>query len=193
MIERTALESGGWHERALRCPSPNFNARPPGLVPRLIVLHSISLPPGQFHGDAVYRLFTNTLDWDAHPYYGSIRGLQVSAHFFIRRNGQLLQFVSCNDRAWHAGKSSFQGQDNCNDFSIGIELEGLEGRHFTQKQYRRLAALCRALRRAYPKISAVAGHEHIAPGRKCDPGPGFDWLRLQHGLQWPKVWFPAPG
>lgn len=143
----------------------------------LAVIHSISLPPGEYGGDAVERLFTNRLEWDAHPYYQTIRGLQVSAHFLIRRRGERVQFVSCDDRAWHAGASRWRGRDNCNDWSIGIELEGLEGQRFTVAQYRALAALLNALARRYPLTEAV-GHEHVAPGRKADPGAGFDWAGL---------------
>jgi AmpD protein len=146
------------------------------------VIHSISLPPGEFGGDAVERLFTNRLDWEAHPYYGRIRGLQVSAHFLVRRDGERVQFVSCDDRAWHAGASCWRGRENCNDWSIGIELEGLEGDRFEAVQYRALATLMRALQRRYPIAEAV-GHEHVAPGRKADPGPGFDWARLRQALQ----------
>jgi AmpD protein len=150
------------------------------------VLHSISLPPGEYGGDAVERLFTNRLDWDAHPYYGQIRGLEVSTHFFIRRGGETLQFVSCDERAWHAGRSSWQGRDNCNDFSIGIELEGLEGETFEPAQYEALARLLKAVAARYP-LRHVAGHEHVAPGRKIDPGPGFDWNELRQLLGWPST------
>lgn len=149
-------------------------------------MHSISLPPGRFDGDAVERLFTNRLDWDADPYYTTIRGLQVSAHFLVRRGGQAIQFVDCGERAWHAGVSSWRGRDRVNDFSIGIELEGIEDGLFEPAQYLTLARICRALARRYP-IVAVAGHEHIAPGRKRDPGKGFDWRRLRvalHDLTW---------
>lgn len=156
----------------------------------LLVLHSISLPPGVYGGHEVEQLFTNRLDWDAHPYFGSIRGMQVSAHFFVRRDGALLQFVSCEQRAWHAGRSSWKGRDNCNDFSIGIELEGLEGETFEPVQYERLVALAQALSWQYPGLS-VAGHEHVAPGRKADPGAGFDWARLKVSLAWPDERFPA--
>ena len=148
----------------------------------LVVIHSISLPPGQYGGDEVQRLFTNTLDWDAHPWFSQIRGLQVSAHFYIRRTGELWQFAPVQARAWHAGASSHEGRPNCNDYSIGIELEGLEGGLFEDAQYATLAALCRALATACP-IRAVAGHEHIAPGRKHDPGSGFDWPRLRRALR----------
>ncbi|MEJ5999066.1 1,6-anhydro-N-acetylmuramyl-L-alanine amidase AmpD [Paucibacter soli] len=168
----------GWWQAAKRLDSPNFGARPAGMAIDLLVLHSISLPPGEYGGDAIERLFTNRLDFDAHPYYQTIRGLQVSAHFLIRRDGALLQFVSCEQRAWHAGASSYCGRENCNDYSIGVELEGLEGERFEVAQYQALEALLAGLRRAYP-IRGVAGHEHVAPGRKQDPGPGFDWARLR--------------
>jgi AmpD protein len=183
------LWDGGWYRFARREPSPNFGARPPGTEIDLVVVHSISLPPGQYGGDEVRQLFTNTLDWDAHPYFQQIRGAQVSAHFFIRRGGELWQFVSCDERAWHAGKSSWQGRDNCNDHSIGIELEGLEGHTFEAAQYEALAAVCSAIAQHYP-VRHIAGHEHIAPGRKQDPGPGFDWARLQRELAWPHACFP---
>ena len=173
----TVLWCDGWLARARRCESPNFGPRPEGIAIDLALIHSISLPPGEYGGDAIERLFTNRLDWDAHPYYQQLRGLQVSAHFVLRRDGELLQFVSCDARAWHAGASVWQGRANCNDFSIGIELEGLEGEQFEAAQYDALAALIAELAARYP-IAAVAGHEHVAPGRKLDPGPGFDWPRL---------------
>jgi AmpD protein len=184
-----ALWSQGWYRFAHRVDSPNFGPRPEGSAIDLIVLHSISLPPGVYGGDAVERLFTNRLDWDAHPYFQQIRGMQVSAHFFIRRDGALLQFVSCDARAWHAGASSWRGRANCNDDSIGIELEGLEGDTFEAAQYEAIAALAAAIAQHYP-IRHVAGHEHIAPGRKNDPGPGFEWALLQRELAWPRDWFP---
>ena len=177
MTTQAADWEGGWLRQAARLPSPNFGPRPAQACTDLIVVHSISLPPGQYGGNAVQELFTNRLDWDAHPYYQQIRGLEVSSHFYIRRDGELWQFVSCDDRAWHAGRSHYRGRDNCNDDSIGIELEGLEGDTFEAAQYQQLAALCRALALRYP-ISHIAGHEHVAPGRKQDPGPGFDWHRL---------------
>jgi N-acetyl-anhydromuramoyl-L-alanine amidase len=167
----------GWLQCARRCDSPNFGPRPADAVIDLALIHSISLPPGVYGGDAIERLFTNRLDWDAHPYYQQIRGLQVSAHFLIRRDGELLQFVSCDARAWHAGSSVWQERADCNDFSVGIELEGLEGEPFEAAQYEALATLIAELAERYP-IAAVAGHEHVAPGRKIDPGPGFDWPRL---------------
>jgi AmpD protein len=167
----------GWLQRARRCESPNFGPRPDGAAVDLVLIHSISLPPGEYGGDAIEQLFTNQLDWDAHPYYDQIRGLQVSAHFLVRRDGELLQFVSCDARAWHAGPSVWQGRANCNDYSVGIELEGLEGGHFEAVQYEVLALLIAELAAHYP-IASVAGHEHVAPGRKLDPGPGFDWPLL---------------
>lgn len=167
----------GWYAGARHCASPNFGARPAGAVLDLVLLHSISLPPGVYTGDAVERLFTNTLDWDAHPYFQTLRGLEVSAHFLIRRDGALWQFVSCEDRAWHAGASSFQRRDNCNDFSIGVELEGLEGDTFEPAQYDGLRTLLCALSEQYP-LRHLAGHSDVAPGRKIDPGPGFEWHRL---------------
>lgn len=181
---------GGRYLPAQWIASPNCDARPATAQVDLIVLHSISLPPGVFEGQAVQQLFTNTLDWDAHPYFQGIRGLRVSAHFFIRRDGRLIQFVDADARAWHAGQSCYDGRRARNDDSIGIELEGLEGGLFTDLQYQALAPLCQALRARYP-IAHIAGHEHIAPGRKHDPGPGFDWARLQHRLQWPPAMFPA--
>jgi AmpD protein len=173
----------GWHTQLRHSASPNFGPRPPGTVIDLVVVHSISLPPGQYGGDEIERLFTNRLDWDAHPYFQQIRGLEVSAHFLIRRGGECLQFVSVDDRAWHAGRSHWRGRDNCNDWSVGIELEGLEGGVFEAPQYQALAALLRDLARQWP-IGEVVGHEHVAPGRKQDPGAGFDWtlLRRQTGL-----------
>ncbi len=146
------------------------------------MVHSISLPPGEYGGDAIERLFTNRLDWDAHPYYDSIRGLRVSAHFLVRRDGAVLQFVSCDHRAWHAGRSVWRGREDCNHHSIGIELEGLEGGAFEPAQYQRLATLLRALALRYP-IAEVVGHEDIAPGRKFDPGAGFDWPGLRRQLR----------
>lgn len=153
------------------------------------MVHSISLPPGRYGGDEVQRLFTNRLDWDAHPYFGQIRGLEVSAHFYIRRDGALWQFVSADDRAWHAGASQWRGRANCNDDSVGVELEGLEGDRFEDAQYDVLAVLAAALADRYP-IAHVAGHEHIAPGRKQDPGPGFDWRRLGRLLQGRRIALP---
>lgn len=179
----------GWWRPAQRLDSPNFGDRPAAAQIDLIVLHSISLPPGRYGGDAVQALFTNQLDWDADPYFQQIRGLQVSAHFYVRRDGSIWQFVSCDARAWHAGASAWRGRSNCNDDSIGIELEGLEGDSFEPEQYAALARLMPALAQRYP-IAHVAGHSHIAPGRKQDPGSGFDWLRLRRQLSWPAAHFP---
>lgn len=185
------LWNDGWYCFARALPSPNFGPRPPAALIDLLVIHSISLPPGQFGGDEVQQLFTNALDWSGHPYFKSIEGLEVSSHFYIRRNGELWQFVSCDDRAWHAGVSSYRGRDNCNDDSIGIELEGLEGTLFEDAQYESLVCLCAALAQRYP-IQHIAGHEHIAPGRKADPGNGFLWSCLQQALGWPTQYFPEP-
>jgi len=185
-----ALWRSGWYAFARRLDSPNFGPRPAGALVDLLVVHSISLPPGVYGGDEVQRLFTNTLDWEAHPYFKSIEGASVSAHFYIRRHGELWQFVSCEDRAWHAGASEYRGRANCNDDSIGIELEGLEGEAFEPEQYEALAALCAAIAQRYP-VAHIAGHEHIAPARKRDPGPGFEWASLQRGLGWPPERFPA--
>lgn len=187
--ERDGLWNEGWYRYARRLDSPNFGPRPAGAAVDLIVIHSISLPPGQYSGDEVQRLFTNILDWNAHPYFKSIEGLQVSSHFYIRRNGELWQFVSCEERAWHAGVSRYRGRDNCNDDSIGIELEGLEGELFETDQYETLASLCAALGQHYP-VQHIAGHEHVAPGRKADPGPGFQWPVLQRALGWSARYFP---
>lgn len=172
-----ALDAAGWLAGARRIPSPNCDPRPEGTAVSLLVIHNISLPPGVFEGDAVIELFTNRLDWDAHPYYQGIRGLRVSAHFFIRRDGSLIQFVPCSARAWHAGASCWRGMERCNDFSIGIELEGTDDLPFTDAQYATLGPLVRLLKQSYP-IEAVVGHSDIAPGRKTDPGPHFAWQRL---------------
>jgi AmpD protein len=187
----TALWQGGWYQCASRQDSPNFGPRPLQTQVDLIVLHCISLPPGEFGGDAVQRLFVNQLDWAQHPYFQSIQGLQVSSHFYIRRHGELLQFVSADDRAWHAGVSSYHGRSNCNDNSIGIELEGVAGEHFETCQYETLAALCAAILQHYG-VTDIVGHEHIAPGRKTDPGAGFDWSLLQQNLGLSSKYFPAP-
>jgi AmpD protein len=158
--------------------SPNCDARPADIAIELLVIHNISLPPGVFGGAAVIDLFMNRLDPQAHPYYAEIAALRVSAHFFIRRDGALLQFVPCAMRAWHAGESSWCGRARCNDFSIGIELEGTDDTAFTDAQYRRLEDLSRLLLAHYP-IAASVGHADIAPGRKTDPGPHFDWARYR--------------
>ena len=177
MANAAAEWNGGWWREATRRESPNHGPRPEGADVSLALIHSVSLPPGVYGGDEVERLFTNRLDWDEHPYFQKIRGLVVSSHFFIRRDGELMQFVSCDERAWHAGRSAWDGRENCNDFSIGIELEGLEGETFEAPQYASLVRLLRAIRSRYA-LRHVVGHEHVAPGRKRDPGPGFDWPRL---------------
>lgn len=172
------LDAAGWLTSATHMASPNCDARPADEVVRLIVIHNISLPPGEFSGDAVIQLFTNQLDWHAHPYYAEIQGMQVSAHFFIRRDGQLIQFVPCGLRAWHAGVSTWRGRARCNDFSLGIEMEGSDDVPFSDAQYARLNALLAILKHTYP-IEEIVGHSDIAPGRKTDPGPCFDWGRLE--------------
>ena len=187
-----AAWQGGWWRHARHLPSPNCGSRPGGAAIDLVVLHSISLPPGEYGGQNVQDFFSNRLDWDAHPYFQSIRGMQVSAHFFVQRDGTIWQFVDCDQRAWHAGASFYRGRAQCNDDSIGIELEGLEGDRFEAVQYRALAALCHALAQRYP-IAHVAGHEHVAAGRKHDPGPGFDWRRLEADVQACGWQFPSGG
>lgn len=172
-----SIDADGWATTARRVDSPNFDARPAGEPISLVVVHAISLPPGVFGGDSVERLFLNSLDGDAHPYFASLRGLRVSAHFFIRRDGELIQFVSCLDRAWHAGVSSWRGRERCNDFSIGIELEGCDESSFSELQYQSLCLLLGALRQSYP-IDDVVGHADVSPGRKTDPGPYFEWHRV---------------
>ncbi len=171
----------GWLTGIRHLPSPNFGPRPQAMPISMVVIHSISLPPGQYGGNEVEQLFLNQLDWSAHPYFEQIRGAEVSAHFFIRRDGSLIQFVSVNDRAWHAGRSSWMGKDNCNDYSVGIELEGLEDHPFDTPQYETLSHLVLTLAQQWP-IDTVLGHEHIAPGRKKDPGLAFDWTALGHQL-----------
>lgn len=170
----------GWLDEADRLVSPNCDQRPdPGDI-ALIVVHGISLPPGEFGGDWIGRLFTNSLPADAHPYFAGIQHLRVAAHALIRRDGALLQFVPFHLRAWHAGVSSYRGRERCNDFSIGIELEGTDDTPYADSQYAKLAQLVAALIDHYPKLSAetIAGHSDIAPGRKTDPGTGFDWERF---------------
>lgn len=166
------------------CPSPNYGPRPPGAEISLLVVHNISLPPGQFGGPEIEAFFCNRLDPDAHPYFREIAGLQVSAHALIRRDGHLVQFVSLLDRAWHAGRSCFEGQQECNDFSIGIELEGTDDLPYTDQQYRRLAQVAGWLMAAWPEITPerITGHSDIAPGRKTDPGPAFDWRHFHRIL-----------
>lgn len=168
--------TNGWLSGLRRLASPNCDFRPSGTAIDLLVIHNISLPPGEFGGQAVAQLFTNTLDTDAHPYFAQLKGVRVSAHFLIRRTGEITQFVPCGKRAWHAGASMWHGRTACNDFSIGIELEGTDFLSFCDQQYAVLIRLTRVLKRAYP-IREIAGHSDIAPGRKTDPGRGFDWPR----------------
>lgn len=163
---------------ARQVSSPNCDERPPGEAVTLVVLHSISLPPGEFGGSEIEGLFTNALDCGAHPYFARLKGLQVSAHFLVRRDGELIQFVPCSRRAWHAGRSAWRGRERCNDFSIGIELEGADGVPYTDAQYEALAALVPALGARYP-IGEIVGHSDVAPARKTDPGAAFDWPRLR--------------
>ena len=170
---------------ARQCPSPNQDDRPTDADPELIIIHGISLPPGEFGGDQIESLFTNCLDWKAHPYFNEIEGLEVSSHLLLRRDGELVQFVPFGRRAWHAGDSSFRGRSCCNDFSIGIELEGADDVPYSDEQYARLPLVIAAIIDAYPAISprCIAGHCDVSPGRKTDPGPAFDWLRLYDGLE----------
>ena len=191
MSARTGFDAGGWYLGARRVPSPNRDARPPGVEPELLVVHHISLPPGRFSGDAIERLFTNSLDCGADPALAGLESLRVSAHFLVRRRGELLQFVPTHERAWHAGVSSFEGRERCNDFSIGIELEGTGERPYTDAQYRVLARLTRALA-ARHRLKALAGHSDIAPGRKTDPGPSFDWSRYVSMLEGSGLARPFP-
>jgi len=161
--------------------SPHFDARPAGVLPELLVVHGISLPPGEFGGPWIDRLFTGTLPADAHPYFREIAAQRVSAHALIRRDGQIVQYVPFGERAWHAGQSAYRGRAACNDFSIGVELEGTDDTSYSKEQYESLAALSAALLAAYPSLSAqaIAGHSDVAPGRKTDPGPSFDWARFR--------------
>jgi AmpD protein len=173
---------------AKRVRSPNQDARPAGAPIDLLVVHGISLPPGRFGGPHIERLFTNRLDPEAHPFFATIAGLEVSSHLLVRRDGAVVQFVPFGARAWHAGASEFAGRARCNDFSIGIELEGTDAAPYTARQYARLAQLARLLMRAYPGITwrRIVGHSDIAPGRKTDPGPSFDWRRLRALLVAPR-------
>jgi AmpD protein len=175
------IDRNGLLESACFAASPNSDTRPAGSTVELLVIHGISLPPGEFGGPGIVDLFTNHLDRDAHPYYRAIAGLKVSSHFLIRRDGGIIQFVACNQRAWHAGESCWRGRVRCNDFSIGIELEGTDDVPFEGVQYERLAELTRALMATYP-ITDIVGHSDIAPGRKTDPGPCFDWARYRELL-----------
>lgn len=174
---RDSFDAAGWHRHARQVPSPNYNARPPGTEVDLIVIHAISLPPGEFGKGYVECFFRNELPVAVHPYFREIQELRVSAHFLIDRRGRLTQFVSTEARAWHAGQSLWEERSNCNDFSIGIELEGTESDPFTCAQYLRCARLCRQLQQRYPAITdaRIVGHQDVAPGRKWDPGPQFRW------------------
>jgi AmpD protein len=170
-------QADGWLEGVAWLPSPNFGERPAGAV-SLVVVHNISLPPDEFGGDWVEKFFLNQLDPQAHPYFATIADAQVSAHFYVRRDGRVIQFVGCDQRAWHAGRSCWCERDNCNDYSVGIELEGTDTQPFTAEQYGALWPLLDALRRRYP-IAAIAGHSDVAPGRKTDPGPFFEWAAVR--------------
>ena len=181
------LDRHGWLQSAAGvslAPSPNCDARPPGNEPSLLVLHNISLPPGRYGGPEVVDFFLNRLDYASHPWLERLRDMRVSAHFFIRRDGSIVQFVSTYKRAWHAGVSCFEGRERCNDFSLGIELEGTDTQPYTDAQYTALQRLVPALRTRHA-LRAIRGHEHIAPGRKTDPGPAFDWKRFgkENGIQ----------
>lgn len=180
----TVDAASGYLRGALREHSPNQDARPDGARPELVVLHGISLPPGVFGGEGVHALFTNTLDSGAHTFYAEIASLRVSAHVFVRRDGGLVQYVPFHRRAWHAGRSCWQGRQACNDFSVGIELEGTDDHPYSEAQYAVLVPLCRTLMAAYPDLGPdrIVGHCDIAPERKTDPGPAFDWQRLRRGL-----------
>jgi AmpD protein len=170
------LNESGWCSKARVEASPNHNARPQHEV-SLLVIHNISLPPGEFGGDGVIKLFTNTLNGNTHSAYQDLKGLKVSSHFWVRRTGEVVQFVSTSDRAWHAGVSAFEGRQNCNDFALGIELEGTDERAYTPAQYDSLVALTKSVMACYPAITKarIVGHSDIAPGRKTDPGRAFDW------------------
>lgn len=188
------IDEQGWlipAGSATHLPSPNFNDRPDPADVRLLVIHNISLPPGQFGTPYVTDLFLNRLDLKADPWFSCLEGLTVSAHFLIDRRGHLTQFVSCDKRAWHAGISTFEGRGQCNDFSIGVELEGTDTEPYTEAQYQSLAQLTHALRMRYPLV-AVQGHCHIAPGRKTDPGPCFEWDRYAQQANWPEAIWPEP-
>ena len=176
------IDEAGWCSGMARSACSNFDARPDGTDISLLVIHNISLPPRVYGGRFVEDLFANRLDCDARPYFAQLRDLKVSAHFFIRRDGSAVQFVPTGARAWHAGVSQFKGRERCNDFSIGIELEGSDADDFSDAQYTTLASLAAVIAARHP-ISDITGHENIAPGRKTDPGPHFDWVRFRHDFQ----------
>ena len=183
------MNRDGWIDGLIHRHSPHFDARPEGTSPDLLVIHNISLPAGVYGGQAIEQLFMGALDCSSHPSFADLSGLRVSSHFLIRRCGEVIQFVGLNHRAWHAGVSNFQGRERCNDFSIGVELEGSDHDAFTSIQLDSLADLCLRLSKACPTITSVAGHSDIAPGRKTDPGPHFDWTAMlaalrQSGIPW---------
>jgi len=180
-VDAGGLDDAGILAGATQIASPNADDRPQGAEVSLLVVHGISLPPGEFVGDAIARFFSNTLDFSEHPYYETLRGLKVSAHFLVRRDGELIQFVPCSARAWHAGASVWRDRERCNDFSIGVELEGVDESAYADAQYRTLSRLLRTLREHYPIVDVV-GHADIAPGRKTDPGSAFDWGRFREFL-----------
>lgn len=182
MDKRLSVSREGWLDTAEKIPSPNQDTRPDNTAIELLVIHNISLPPNQYGGNGVIQLFTNCLNPEEHPYYKDIYQRRVSAHFFIRRDGALIQFIACLNRAWHAGVSSWRGRENCNDFSIGIEMEGSDSDSFELNQYETLNQLIEALERAYP-ITGIVGHSDIAPGRKTDPGDFFDWDKVKSHLR----------
>lgn len=182
--EGKTLISSGWYSKALKVPSPNYNVRPQGVPVSLLVIHNISLPPGQYGGGHIQKFFCNQLDPSVHPYFTSICDMQVSAHCLIERSGNVTQFVDFNNRAWHAGRSSFAGVEECNDYSIGIELEGTDLEDYTHNQYEALTDLSQYLLAEYPEltVSRITGHSDIAPGRKTDPGAAFNWEQYKNML-----------
>ncbi|MBK9244647.1 MAG: 1,6-anhydro-N-acetylmuramyl-L-alanine amidase AmpD [Burkholderiales bacterium] len=188
-LQPVQIGPDGWADRVERAASPNFDGRPAGAQVELLVVHNISLPPGCFGSGAIERLFRNAPQPRRHPFLDLLAGLRVSAHFLIERDGRTTQFVSCARRAWHAGDSTFEGRAGCNDFSIGVELEGTDFTGFEAEQYSALAQLTRALRAAYP-LRAVRGHSQVAAGRKTDPGPLFDWRRFAEQADLPMSWLP---
>ncbi len=178
MKQNNFFNADGWYSECKQLPSPNFNSRPKNIPEYIVVIHCISLPPGIYNNNYIEDFFLNQLDTNAHPYFLQIKDLKVSAHFLIKRNGELIQFVSCNDRAWHAGDSSYQGTENCNDFSIGIELEGDDKTPYENDQYIKLIELLECLKKEY-NVHDIVGHSDISPNRKTDPGPLFDWKKIK--------------
>lgn len=169
----------GWYKKSQYIESPNFNQRPDKNDISLVVIHCISLPEGEYKNTNVEKLFTNTLDCNQHESFASLEGVEVSAHFYIKRDGEIVQFVSVDDRAWHAGVSEYKGRAGCNDFSIGIEIQGTDATGYTDQQYTSLNMLLSDLKKAYPSLIDITGHQDIAPGRKTDPGMCFDWQRVE--------------